>query len=138
MADVTAVLIISWSRSLRDLRRLQKKKPRMMQIMREPPAVPAPMPAWAPVLRPLVTGTWVEVLPPALLSLPLPLPLPLPPPPPPVKLAVIMLLSVVVTPLDKTVVMTLLIVIRSWGVVVVVDVTVVVFFAFTTEVIVDQ
>jgi hypothetical protein len=49
-----------------------------------------------------------------------------------------MLLSVVVTPLDKTVVMTLLIVIRSWGVVVVVDVTVVVFFAFTTEVIVDQ
>jgi hypothetical protein len=45
MADVTAVLIIACSRSLRDLRRRQKKKPRMMQIMSEPPAVPAPIPA---------------------------------------------------------------------------------------------
>jgi hypothetical protein len=62
MADVTAVSIISRSLSLRNLRRRQKKKPRMMQIMREPPAVPAPMPAWAPVLRPMVTGAWVGVL----------------------------------------------------------------------------
>jgi hypothetical protein len=62
MADVTAVSIISRSLSLRNLRRRQKKKPRMMQIMREPPAVPAPMPAWAPeqqAAMEFVLGTWV-------------------------------------------------------------------------------
>jgi hypothetical protein len=80
------------------------------------------------VLRPLVTGTWVGGL----------LPFPPPLPPPPAELIVTTLLSVVVTPFDRTVVIKLSIVIRPWGVMVIVLVIVVVLFAFITEVIVCQ
>jgi hypothetical protein len=144
MADVTAVSIISRSRSLRDLRRRQKKKPRMMQIMREPPAVPAPMPAWAPVLRPFLVGAWSGGLfeaPLLLLLLLLPLLLVLPG----VEIAPLLgvglttSFSVVVTPLSRTVVTMLFIVTeRTSGVSVIVDMIVVVRFALETVVIVRQ
>jgi hypothetical protein len=144
MADVTAVSIISRSRSLRDLRRRQKKKPRMMQIMREPPAVPAPMPAWAPVLRPFLVGAWSGGLfeaPLLLLLLLLPLLLVLPG----VEIAPLLgvglttSFSVVVTPLSRTVVTMLFIVTeRTSGVSVIVDMIVVVRFALETVVIVSQ
>jgi hypothetical protein len=59
MADVTALSIISWLRSFRDLRRRRQTKPRMMQMMSEPPAVPAPMPTCAPLLSPFFGLSWL-------------------------------------------------------------------------------
>jgi hypothetical protein len=150
MADVTAVSIISRSRSLRDLRRRQKKKPRMMQIMREPPAVPAPMPAWAPVLRPFLVGAWsgglfeaplllLLLLLPLLPLLPLLLVLPGVEIAPLLGVGLTTSFSVVVTPLSRTVVTMLFIVTeRTSGVSVIVDMIVVVRFALETVVIVRQ
>jgi hypothetical protein len=51
IVEVTVLCIISFSRSLRDLRRRWKQKPRNSTMIKDPAPVPAPMPACAPLLR---------------------------------------------------------------------------------------
>jgi hypothetical protein len=104
--------------------------------MREPTAAPPPIPAFAPVLRPLLEVS--EPLPPPPLLLLLPLPSP--------ETGVVVgelfpLFSVVVDRLSRIVVSTLFTVTstdRTSGVSVIVDVVVVVRFALTTDVTVCQ